>query len=76
MGFMGWDKDSLIGQKRKGKNNIYIYIYIYVCMYIYTHTKQVMHNASAHHLLTDAQPVPEQCPPSPPGHPPGSVADT
>ena len=24
------------------------------------HTKQVTHNAIAHHLLTDAQPVPKQ----------------
>ena len=28
------------------------------------YTKQVMHNAIAHHPLTDAQPVPEQQPPA------------
>lgn len=32
---------------------------ITVHMSIYTYTKSVMHSAIAHHLLTDAQPVPE-----------------
>ena len=40
----------------------YIYIYIYIktyrCKYIFT--KQVMHSAIAHHLLTDAHPAPKQ----------------
>lgn len=38
--FMGWDKDSLIEQKRKGKEGEY--------------TKEAVHGAAAHHLMTDA----------------------
>ena len=61
---MSWDKDSLLRQENNNNNknnnnnddnsttnNVY---------------KQVMHNAIAHHLLTDVQPNPEQSwPPSP-----------
>ena len=32
------------------------------------YTKQVMHNAISDHLLTDAQPVPEQQLPPPPAN--------
>jgi len=40
-----------------------------IIMIISKCTKQVMHNAIAHHLLTDAQPVPQQRLPSWPASP-------
>ena len=62
---VSWDKDSLLRRENKYNNNnnnsddnstttnnVY---------------KQVMHNAIAHHPLTDAQPNPEQSGPPPPG---------
>lgn len=40
-----------------------------IVLIIIMYKKQVMHNAIAHHPLTDAQPIPEQPAPHP-GQPP------
>ena len=49
---MGWDKNSLIGQhkERRSNNNNNTNKRVY---------KAVMHNAIAHHLEPDAQPIPK-----------------
>ena len=52
---VGWDKDTLIGQKRKGKIvNIYIYVYIHTYIHTYVCTKVMCSSPSA-----------KYCPPSP-----------
>ena len=47
-----WDRDSLLRQGNNNNDNSSTTNNVY---------KQVMHNAIAHHLLTNVQPDPEQC---------------
>ena len=56
---VSWDKDSLIGQKGMKNNDNDNNNMTIVILKELNYTKQVVHNVIAHHLLTDAQLVPE-----------------
>lgn len=56
---MGRHKDSFIQQKWKGKS--YSSSYYHYHHYL-EYREQALHSATAHHLLTNAQPVPKLSP--------------